>query len=122
MRQIISWIGELGIECALEMRDAYAYTTAPARRDEIEAEAEAARKLGLTAEVLDRAPLPFDTAAALRFPDQAQFNPAISGRAGRGGRRTRRADFRAKPGAADRRGKPLARRDRPRDRCIASMS
>ena len=76
MRQIISWIDELGIECALEMRDAYAYTTSPARRDEIEAEAQAARKLGLTAEVLDRAPLPFDTAAALRFPDQAQFNPA----------------------------------------------
>src|ERR671912_364642 len=35
VRQIISWIGELGIECALEMRDAYAYTTVPARRDEI---------------------------------------------------------------------------------------
>lgn len=76
VRQIISWIDELGIECALEMRDAYTYTTLPERRQEIEAEAEAAKKLGLTAEVLDRAPLPFDTTAALRFPDQAQFNPA----------------------------------------------
>src|SRR4029434_3247993 len=48
----------------------------PARRDEIAAEAEAARRVGFDAEVLERAPLPFDTAAALRFPDQAQFNPA----------------------------------------------
>ena len=36
----------------------------------------AACKPGLVAEVLDRAPLPFETAGALRFPDQAQFNPA----------------------------------------------
>jgi len=76
MRQIIDWIDELGADCALEMRDAYVYTTSAARRQEIEAEAEATKRLGLQAEVLDRAPLPFDTAAALRFPDQAQFNPA----------------------------------------------
>jgi glycine/D-amino acid oxidase-like deaminating enzyme/nitrite reductase/ring-hydroxylating ferredoxin subunit len=76
VRQITRWVEELGIDCALEKRDAYAYTTSPARQQEIEAEAAAARKLGLQAEVLDRAPLPFDTAAALRFPDQAQFNPA----------------------------------------------
>jgi len=36
----------------------------------------AARQLGLTAHVLDRPPLPFETAGALQFPDQAQFNPA----------------------------------------------
>jgi glycine/D-amino acid oxidase-like deaminating enzyme/nitrite reductase/ring-hydroxylating ferredoxin subunit len=76
VRQIRKWIDELSIECALETRDAYAYTTSPERRQEIEAEAEAAGKLGLEADVLARAPLPFDTAAALRFPDQAQFNPA----------------------------------------------
>jgi len=42
---------------------------------EIEAEAKAARRVGFDAEVLTKAPLPFETAATLRFPDQAQFNP-----------------------------------------------
>ena len=73
---ICDWVGELGIACDLESKAAYAYARDPARRDEIAAEAEAARRVGFDAEVLDRAPLPFDTAAALRFPDQAQFNPA----------------------------------------------
>ena len=75
-RQICDWVVELGIACDLESKAAYAYASDPARRDEIAAEAEAARRVGFDAEVLDRAPLPFDTAAALRFPDQAQFNPA----------------------------------------------
>ena len=75
-RQICDWVVELGIACDLESKAAYAYVHDPARRDEIAAEAEAARRVGFDAEVLDRAPLPFDTAAALRFRDQAQFNPA----------------------------------------------
>jgi len=73
---IARWIVSYGIECDFEHRDAYVYSRDPALRPRIEAEANAARGLGLTAEVLDRAPLPFDTAAALRFPHQAQFNPA----------------------------------------------
>ena len=75
-RQICDWVVELGIACDLESKAAYAYALDPARRDEIAAEAEAARRVGFDAEVLDRAPLPFDNAAALRFRDQAQFNPA----------------------------------------------
>lgn len=74
--RISSWIGELGIDCDLETRDAYAYASTPETRETIEAEARIARELGLEAEVLDPAPLPFATAGALRFPDQAQFNPA----------------------------------------------
>jgi glycine/D-amino acid oxidase-like deaminating enzyme/nitrite reductase/ring-hydroxylating ferredoxin subunit len=74
--QIKGWIAEHRIACDLEPKPAYAYTHEPAVRARIEMEAVAARSLGLTAEVLDRAPLPFDTAGALCFPDQAQFNPA----------------------------------------------
>ncbi|MDW6023621.1 FAD-dependent oxidoreductase [Mesorhizobium sp. BAC0120] len=76
VRQILDWAAAHAIDCDLETRAAYTYTADPARRGEIEAEANAARQLGLDAEVLDRAPLPFSTAGALRFPDQAQFNPA----------------------------------------------
>jgi glycine/D-amino acid oxidase-like deaminating enzyme/nitrite reductase/ring-hydroxylating ferredoxin subunit len=73
--QIRSWIGEFGIACDLQQKDAYSFTCDPARRGEIEREAEAARKLGFDARVLDRAPLPFATAGALMFPGEAQFNP-----------------------------------------------
>jgi glycine/D-amino acid oxidase-like deaminating enzyme/nitrite reductase/ring-hydroxylating ferredoxin subunit len=75
VEQILDWIDELGIACDYEPKDAYTYTIHRARRDEIEAEAEAALRVGFKAEVLARAPLPFETAATLRFPDQAQFNP-----------------------------------------------
>jgi glycine/D-amino acid oxidase-like deaminating enzyme/nitrite reductase/ring-hydroxylating ferredoxin subunit len=76
-RQVREWALAFDIACDLEEKPAYTYTQNPARRGEIEAEADAARRLGLEADVLDRAPLPFDTAGALVFPDQAQFNPAM---------------------------------------------
>ena len=73
--QISVWVNELGIACDLERKDAYTYTCNKGQREDIAAEAEAARRVGFDAELLARAPLPFDTAAALRFRDQAQFNP-----------------------------------------------
>jgi len=60
--QIHDWIGELDIACDFEPKDACAYSIDPARRDEIEAEAEAADRVGFSAEVLAKAPLPFKTA------------------------------------------------------------
>jgi glycine/D-amino acid oxidase-like deaminating enzyme/nitrite reductase/ring-hydroxylating ferredoxin subunit len=74
--QILNWIDQLGIACELQRKDAYTYTCDPVQRDDIKAETAAARRVGFDAQLLDRAPLPFDTAAAMRFPDQAQFNPA----------------------------------------------
>jgi glycine/D-amino acid oxidase-like deaminating enzyme/nitrite reductase/ring-hydroxylating ferredoxin subunit len=72
---IRSWVDELGIDCDFEAKDAYVYTSDSSRREEVEAEAEAARRLGFKADVLPKAPLPFETVGALRFRDQAQFNP-----------------------------------------------
>lgn len=76
IEQIRNWVDELKIDCDFEAKDAYVYTCDPGRRAEIEAEAEAARQLGFIADVLTKAPLPFETVGALRFRDQAQFNPA----------------------------------------------
>jgi glycine/D-amino acid oxidase-like deaminating enzyme/nitrite reductase/ring-hydroxylating ferredoxin subunit len=76
MQQITDWIRQLAIACDLETKDAYAYICRRERKPELEDEAEAACKLGLRAEVLDKAPLPFATAGALCFREQAQFNPA----------------------------------------------
>ena len=72
---IRSWVDKLAIDCDFEPKDAYVYTCDSSRRSEIEREAEAARNLGFEADVLAKAPLPFETAGALRFRGQAQFNP-----------------------------------------------
>jgi glycine/D-amino acid oxidase-like deaminating enzyme/nitrite reductase/ring-hydroxylating ferredoxin subunit len=76
MNQIQQWVEQLGIACAFEAKDAYVYCSNPSRIRELEAEADASRKVGLDADLLDRAPLPFPTAGALRSRNQAQFNPA----------------------------------------------
>ncbi len=76
MQRIAQWIREFNISCDLETKSAYAYTCAPERKGELEKEAKSARELGFSAAVLDQAPLPFATAGALCFPEQAQFNPA----------------------------------------------
>jgi glycine/D-amino acid oxidase-like deaminating enzyme/nitrite reductase/ring-hydroxylating ferredoxin subunit len=73
---IREWVETLQIGCDLEPKSAFTYTCDPSRVEDIRAEAEAARELGFDARVLDKAPLPFATAGALEFPDQAQFNPA----------------------------------------------
>ena len=75
VEQIRSCVDKLGIDCDFEPKDAYVYTGNSSRREELVAEAEAARSLGFKADVLAKAPLPFETLGALRFRDQAQFNP-----------------------------------------------
>ncbi|UVC08388.1 FAD-dependent oxidoreductase [Rhizobium sp. TH2] len=71
-----TWASHYGIACDLESKDAYAYADRAERRHDVEAEAQAARMVGLDAEVLNHAPLPFHTGPTLRFRAQAQFNPA----------------------------------------------
>jgi glycine/D-amino acid oxidase-like deaminating enzyme/nitrite reductase/ring-hydroxylating ferredoxin subunit len=73
--QIAAFVNQLGIDCDLEQKAAYTYTCDATQREGIAAETEAARRVGFDARLLERAPLPFDTAAAICFPDQAQFNP-----------------------------------------------
>ncbi|MEZ5816188.1 MAG: FAD-dependent oxidoreductase [Hyphomicrobiaceae bacterium] len=64
------------IACDLEEAAAYVFTDVERTRlPELDAEAEAALDLGLPADVVDRAPLPFPTGGALRFSGQFQFNP-----------------------------------------------
>src|SRR5262245_6837936 len=75
-RQIRAWIREFGIACDLEDKDAYAYTCKESLLADIEAEVDIAKQLGFEADVVRPAPLPFATAGALRFPGEAQFNPA----------------------------------------------
>lgn len=62
-----------GIDCEFQERDAYVYSLD--RRDRLEREAAALRRLGVPAEVTETPELPFMTAGAVRFPRQAQFHP-----------------------------------------------
>ncbi|MCM1054892.1 MAG: FAD-dependent oxidoreductase [Bacteroides sp.] len=45
-------------------------------RKKLETEAEVVRRLGFAAEIEEELPLPFPTVGAVKFPNQAQFNPA----------------------------------------------
>jgi glycine/D-amino acid oxidase-like deaminating enzyme/nitrite reductase/ring-hydroxylating ferredoxin subunit len=64
-----------GIECDLRRKPNFTYTESPRGRRQIAAEAEAARRAGLAAELVDELEeLPFPVAAAVRFDDQAEFH------------------------------------------------
>ncbi|MGI8808253.1 MAG: FAD-dependent oxidoreductase [Acidimicrobiales bacterium] len=64
-----------GIDCDLERRPAYTYTTDPAMVDKIRAEVSAAQRLGLPAAFTTETDLPYPVEAAIRVDDQGQFHP-----------------------------------------------
>jgi glycine/D-amino acid oxidase-like deaminating enzyme/nitrite reductase/ring-hydroxylating ferredoxin subunit len=66
-----------GIECDFERLPGYWFAEDPKGRKELGEELEAARRAGAgNVELIDRIPgVPFETKAALRFADQAQFHP-----------------------------------------------
>jgi glycine/D-amino acid oxidase-like deaminating enzyme/nitrite reductase/ring-hydroxylating ferredoxin subunit len=64
-----------GIDCDLERRPAYTYTTDPATVDKVTAEVAAAQRIGLVAEFTTDTDLPYPVEAAIRVADQAQFHP-----------------------------------------------
>ena len=69
-------VGESGIACDFARVDGYLFAAPGEPADELDREADAARRAGLQVEKVARAPLgSFDTGPALRFPRQAQFHP-----------------------------------------------
>jgi glycine/D-amino acid oxidase-like deaminating enzyme/nitrite reductase/ring-hydroxylating ferredoxin subunit len=65
------------VDCGFRRVDAFLFEEEQDARDALRAEAEAARRAGVEVEEMARAPLPFDTAACLRFPNQAQVHPLL---------------------------------------------
>ena len=61
------------INCGFEHKDAYTYSVSD--RKKVEAEVDAVNRLGLKAEFVEQPALPFKTAGAIKFPNQAQFEP-----------------------------------------------
>lgn len=60
------------IECDFEVKDNYVYSS---NRAKLEKEMLALQKIGYRAELYSEIPLPIRTAGAVKFPNQAQFNP-----------------------------------------------
>ncbi|MDV4151506.1 FAD-dependent oxidoreductase [Clostridium sp. AL.422] len=69
-QQIIS---KNNIDCDFEVADAYIYTLDSPQK--IEKEYEAAISIGIDAELVDSIELPFEIAKAVKFKNQANFNP-----------------------------------------------
>ena len=65
-------IAARNIDCDFEQRDAWVYGSTAAQ---LRKEAEAAAALGLPASFVEETKLPFPTAGAVRFANQAQFHP-----------------------------------------------
>lgn len=61
------------IECDLEEKDNYVYSLND--RTKLEKELFILERLGMKAELAESLPLPFETAGAVKFSRQAQFNP-----------------------------------------------
>lgn len=63
------------IECEFEKQEAYVFTKQENEIPKIQKEVEVVRKLGLEAEFVTESELPIPILGAIKFPDQAQFNP-----------------------------------------------
>lgn len=61
------------IDCDMEIKPSYVYSIDG--REKLEKEVEALRKIGFCADITETSELPFSTAGAIRFDDQAQFHP-----------------------------------------------
>lgn len=61
------------IDCDFEMKDNYVYSVSD--REKLENEMKALQQIGYNAELCENLPLPLETVGAVKFPEQAQFNP-----------------------------------------------
>lgn len=67
---------ELDIDCDFRRLDGYLFLATGDSEENLQEECAAARRAGLNAEMIPRAPFnSYDTGACLRFPDQARFHP-----------------------------------------------
>lgn len=63
------------VDCEFERTPAYTYTESQADLEDVRNEVRAAQRLGLPASFTESTPLPYEVAGAVRFDDQARFDP-----------------------------------------------
>ena len=81
IERVAAFVEEDGIDCDFRRRSAYTYAEQGDDPSPVKQEAETAARLGLPATFVTDTPLPWPVAGAVRFDDQAQFNPAAYVRA-----------------------------------------
>lgn len=72
---IKSIIDNENIDCDFEFQDNYVFTSLSEEVEKIKNEVEVVNSLGFNASFTDNIPLPTHILAAIKFPNQAQFNP-----------------------------------------------
>lgn len=75
IRRIADFVEKLPIDCGFERQPAYVYSRTDEGVAAVHAEVEAAARLGLPASSTRDLALPFPVAGAIRFDNQAQFDP-----------------------------------------------
>lgn len=63
------------VDCDFETKDNYIYASDPATAKKLEKELAVLKQLQIPADFVESLPLPFRVTGAIRFQDQAQFNP-----------------------------------------------
>ncbi len=75
IRNIKKIIDDEKIDCDFEFQDSYVYTTDSKEIGKIRLENESVNSLGFKSELVTDTELPFEILGAIKFPNQAQFNP-----------------------------------------------
>jgi glycine/D-amino acid oxidase-like deaminating enzyme/nitrite reductase/ring-hydroxylating ferredoxin subunit len=75
LEYIAALVEARSIDCDFRRMPAYTYAESSDHLDKIEAEVDAARRLGMPVEFVAASPLPFPIAGAVRLADQALFHP-----------------------------------------------
>ena len=75
IENIYQIIKDENIDCDFERQDSYVSTNNSDELEKIKLENEAVNSLGFNSEFVTSTPLPFDVLGAIKFPNQAEFNP-----------------------------------------------
>jgi glycine/D-amino acid oxidase-like deaminating enzyme/nitrite reductase/ring-hydroxylating ferredoxin subunit len=75
INQIEANVDELNIDCDFKRLDGYLFLAPGDKKELLERELAAARRAGMNAEMVSRAPLEYNTGPAIRFPNQGRFHP-----------------------------------------------
>lgn len=79
IKNIEKIVNSENIECDFEKQDAYVFTQKEEKLQEIKQEIDALEQLGFDAEFVDKIELPIEILGAIKFKNQAQFNPCKYG-------------------------------------------
>ena len=75
IENIYQIIKDENIDCDFKRQDSYVYTNNSDELEKIKLENKAVNSLGFNSEFVTSTPLPFDVLGAIKFPNQAEFNP-----------------------------------------------